>query len=224
MHDRSVSRRSFLAGVGSLAVAAAMLPATAQASELVAQAVDIADTDMLATQAKKKKSVVVCFSCTGTTWGMAKRIKKATGATLVRVKAKNAYTDDDIDWTDEDSRVSREHGSASTPAKSKVRPAISNLSAIKKAIKSADIVYIGYPIWWGEAPHIMYTLVESVSLKGKTVVPFCTSASSGVGSSAKRLKTRAKISKKTIWRSGKNYHEIPSQRQVNKWLTSLKLL
>ena len=105
-----------------------------------------------------------------------------------------------------------------------MRPAISNLSAIKKAIKSADIVYIGYPIWWGEAPHIMYTLVESVSLKGKTVVPFCTSASSGVGSSAKRLKTRAKISKKTIWRSGKNYHEIPSQRQVNKWLTSLKLL
>ena len=99
MHDQSVSRRSFLAGVGSLAVAAAMLPATAQASELVAQAVDIADTDMLATQAKKKKSVVVFFSCTGTTWGMAKRIKKATGATLVRVKAKNAYTDDDIDWT-----------------------------------------------------------------------------------------------------------------------------
>ena len=220
-NDQNLNRRSFLAGVGSLALAAVMLPATAQASELVAQTANLKTVEV---QAKKKKSAVICFSCTGTTLGVAKRIQKATGATLVRVKAKRPYTEGDLDWTDDESRSVREHESASTPAKSKVRPAISNLAAIRKAVKAADVVYVGYPIWWGEAPHIVYTLIESVSLKGKTVVPFCTSMSSGLGSSAAHLKARAKISKKTAWKKGKNYYGIPSQKSVTKWLSGLKLV
>lgn len=83
-------------------------------------------------------------------------------------------------------------------------------------------MYIGYPIWWGEAPHIVYTLVEGVSLKGKTVVPFSTSISSGLGSSAKHLKTKAKISSKTKWLKGRNFYDIPSQKTVNKWVKKLK--
>ena len=104
-----------------------------------------------------------------------------------------------------------------------MRPAISNLDEIRSAIKGADIVYIGYPIWWGEAPHIVYNLVENVSLKKKTVVPFCTSMSSGIGDSAVNLKGNAIISKKTKWLKGKNFFDEPTQKQVDKWLKGLKL-
>lgn len=123
---------------------------------------------------------------------------------------------------EESSRVSREHESANTPAASSVRPKIANIKQIKKAVKKADIVYIGYPIWWGEAPHIIYSLVESTSLKGKTVVPFCTSLSSGLGKSGSHLKVKAIISKKTKWNKGKNFYGRSSQKTVNKWVRKIK--
>lgn len=217
----NMSRRSFLAGAASLALAAAVAPATAHAAGSALQAAGPAAMSTQAKKKTKKKPVVVYFSCTGTTAGAAKRIAKATGAKLVRVKAKQPYTDADLDYDDEDSRVSVEHASASSPAKSKVRPAIANLKAIKTAVKSASVVYIGYPIWWGEAPHIMYTLVEALSLKGKTVVPFCTSAASGTGSSAKHLKSRASTSKKTKWKTGKSFYGVPSQKAVSRWVAKL---
>ena len=171
---------------------------------------------------KKKNVVVLYFSATGTTKGAAKRIKKATKGKMISIKAAEPYTESDLDYGDDESRVTKEHESASSPAKSNVRPKISNLKSIKKAVKKADVVYIGYPIWWGEAPHIVYTLVEGVSLKGKTVVPFSTSISSGLGSSAKHLKTKAKISSKTKWLKGRNFYDIPSQKTVNKWVKGLK--
>ena len=170
----------------------------------------------------KKNVVVLYFSATGTTKGAAKRIKKATGGKLIAIKAAEPYTEADLDYGDDESRVTKEHESADSPAKSSVRPKISNLKSIKEAVKKADVVYIGYPIWWGEAPHIVYTLVEGVSLKGKTVVPFSTSISSGLGSSAKHLKTKAKISSKTKWLKGRNFFDIPSQKTVNKWVKGLK--
>ncbi len=174
-------------------------------------------------QAKQKKNIVVLyFSATGTTKGAAKKIQKKTGDKLIEIKAKKRYTDNDLDYGNNNSRVSREHRSASSPAKSKVRPEISNMKTIKKAVKKADVVYIGYPIWWGEAPHIVYTLVENVSLKGKTVVPFSTSISSGLGSSAKHLKGNARISTKTKWLKGRNFYDIPSQKTVDKWINKLK--
>ncbi len=165
---------------------------------------------------KKKNVVVLYFSATGTTKGAAQRIKKATKGKMISIKAA------DLGYSDDESRVTKEHESAGSPAKSSVRPKISNLKSIKKAVKKADVVYIGYPIWWGEDPHIVYTLVEGVSLKGKTVVPFSTSISSGLGSSAKHLKTKAKISNKTKWLKGKNFYDIPSQKIVNKWVKKLK--
>lgn len=172
--------------------------------------------------AKKKKAVVIYFSATGTTKSVAGKIKKATKGSLIEIKASQPYTDDDLNWSDSNSRVTKEHKSASSPAKSKVRPKISNIKQIQKAVKSADIVYIGYPIWWGEAPHIVYTLVESTSLKGKTVVPFSTSLSSGMGSSGSHLKTKAIISKKTKWNKGKGFYGRSSQKTVDKWVKTIK--
>ena len=171
---------------------------------------------------KKKNVVVLYFSAMGTTKGAAKRIKNVTKGKMISIKAADPYTEADLDYGDDESRVTKEHESAASPAKSSVRPKISNLASIKKAVKKADVVYIGYPIWWGEAPHIIYTLVEGVSLKGKTVVPFSTSISSGLGSSAKHLKTKAKISSKTKWLKGRNFYDIPSQKTVNKWVKGLK--
>lgn len=181
----------------------------------------LTDIGTIQVQAKKKKVVVLYFSATGTTKATAKRIGKATKGKVIEIKAKEPYTDEDIDYGDDNSRVTKEHESASSPAKSQVRPQIANLKTIKKAVKKADVVYIGYPIWWGEAPHIVYTLVENVSLKGKTVVPFSTSASSGLGSSAKHLKTKAKISSKTKWLKGRNFYDVPSQKTVDKWIGKL---
>lgn len=190
---------------------------------MVAMAVGTVNVSSVSAKAKKKKNVVILyFSATGTTKGAAKRIKKATKGKMIAIKAADPYTEADLDYGDDDSRVTKEHESADSPAKSTVRPDIANLSAIKKAVKKADVVYIGYPIWWGEAPHIVYNLVEKVSLKGKTVVPFSTSLSSGLGKSAKNLKTRAKISSKTKWLKGRNFYDIPSQKTVNKWVKSLK--
>ena len=171
---------------------------------------------------KKKNVVILYFSATGTTKSAASRIKKKTKGKMIEIKAADPYTSRDLDYNNDDSRVARENASASTPAKSKVRPKIANLKTIKKAVKKADIVYIGYPIWWEEAPHIMYTLVENVSLKKKTVVPFCTSHSSGMGASARHLKSKAKISSKTKWLKGRNFYGAPSQNTVNKWIDKLK--
>lgn len=192
-------------------------------SLVVAFAMALSAVNVSTVNAKKKKNIVVLyFSATGTTKATAEKIQKKTKGTLIEIKAKDPYTDEDLDYGDSNSRVTREHESADSPAKSTVRPEIANLKAIKKAVKKADVVYIGYPIWWGEAPHIVYTLVENVSLKGKTVIPFSTSISSGLGDSAKHLKEQAVISQKTKWRKGRNFYDVPSQKTVNKWVDSLK--
>lgn len=172
--------------------------------------------------ASKKKTVVLYFSATGTTKSVATKIKKATKGTLIEIKAEDPYTDDDLDYGDDNSRVVKEHESASSPAESSVRPKIANMKQIKKAVKRADVVYIGYPIWWGEAPHIVYTLVENTNLKGKTVVPFCTSMSSGKGESASHLKEKAKISSKTKWESARNFYGRSTQETVKKWIKTIK--
>lgn len=186
-------------------------------------AVSVTIPETIGAKSKKEKDVVILyFSATGTTKEAAKRIKKAAKGSIIAIKASEPYTEADLDYGNADSRVTKEHESAESPADSTVRPEISNLKSIKEAVKKADVVYIGYPIWWGEAPHIVYTLVEGVSLKGKTVVPFSTSVSSGLGSSAKHLKTKAKISSKTKWLNGRNFYDIPSQKTVNKWVKELK--
>ena len=172
--------------------------------------------------ASGKKTVVLYFSATGTTKSVAAKIKKASKGTLIEIKAADPYTDADLNYGNSNSRVTREHESAASPAESSVRPKIANESQIKKAVKKADIVYIGYPIWWGEAPHIIYTLVENTNLNGKTVVPFCTSLSSGIGQSGTHLKEKAVISSKTKWTPGRNFYGRSTQKTVNKWAKTIK--
>jgi 3-deoxy-D-arabino-heptulosonate 7-phosphate (DAHP) synthase len=112
---------------------------------LVMMEISVSFSPQKAEAKSSKKVVVLYFSGTGTTKAVAKKIKKSTGGKLIAIQAQQPYTSADLDWTDSNSRVVQEHESASSPANSSVRPAVKNLAAIKKAVKTADVVYIGYP-------------------------------------------------------------------------------
>lgn len=141
--------------------------------------------------ASSPKVLVVYYSATGTTEAVARRLAKATGGTLCPIVPAQPYTSADLDWTDKQSRSSREHDDPSA------RP---SLQAAEVDVDSYDLIFLGYPIWWDEAPRVVNTFIESHNLRGKTVVPFATSGGSGVGPSVSQLK---KTYPDVGWRAGR---------------------
>lgn len=125
-------------------------------------------------QSASDRVLVVYFSCTNTTKGIADWIVETTGAAAWRIEPEVAYTSEDLNYNDSSSRANREQNDPSA------RPAIKGKC---DALADCNVVFLGYPIWWGMAPKVIYTFLESHDLTDKTVVPFCTSHSSGVGSS-----------------------------------------
>ena len=159
-------------------------------------------------QAKSSKDVlVVYFSATGTTKKVAKKIAKIEGADIYRIKAAQKYTSDDLDWNDSPSRSTKEQNDPSA------RPQIGSKSISLDGYKK---IYIGYPIWWGEEPRILDTFVESYNFDGKTVIPFCTSSSSGLGRSGKNLADNAKSGN---WLEGKRFGAGTSKEDVAAWIS-----
>lgn len=151
------------------------------------------------------KSVVVYFSAEfGATRAVAEQIAKITGSDILEIKPKVAYTKADLNWRDSNSRTTKECHNLAT-----VRPEM----AETLDISGYDTIYIGYPIWWGEAPNILYTFIESADFSGKTVYPFCTSGSSGVGASAKNLAKNAQGE----WKSGKRFTRSVSESELKGW-------
>lgn len=136
------------------------------------------------------KTLVIYFSATGTTKGVAEKIASATGGDLYEITPAEPYSDADLDWHDNASRSTKEQNDKSA------RPAIANDTA---KLDGYDTIYIGYPIWWGEEPRIMDTFVEAHSFEGKTVIPFCTSGGSGIGNSGKNL---AELANGGTWLGG----------------------
>lgn len=126
--------------------------------------------------------LVVYFSATGTTKGVAEQIASVTGADTYEILAAQTYTADDLNWHDQNSRTTLEQNDKS------VRPAIGSETI---SLDGYSTIYIGYPIWWGEEPRIMDTFVESYDFSGKTVIPFCTSGGSGIGASGANLAANA---------------------------------
>lgn len=126
-----------------------------------------------------KKVLVAYFSFSGTTKGYAERIAKIAGANLFEIQAAQPYTDADVDWTNENSRVNQE-----MKTNPDSRPAIA-----KKVdnLKDYDVVFLGFPIWWYIEPNIINTFLETQDFKGKTIVPFFTSYSSGPGKTDEHL-------------------------------------
>lgn len=126
--------------------------------------------------------LVAYFSCTNTTKGVAEKIATSTDGTLYQITPAVPYTSADLNYGNNSCRANQEQRDDSC------RPEI---SGSVDNMDNYDIVFIGYPIWWGEAPKIIYTFLESYDFSGKTVVPFCTSGGSGVGSSATNLHSSA---------------------------------
>ncbi len=163
------------------------------------------------TDAQGTKVLVVYFSATNTTKGVAEHIANGLSADIYAIVPEEPYTDADLNYHDNNSRTTIEMNDPN------VRPAI---SGSVENMEQYDIVFIGYPIWWGDAPRIVSTFVESYDFSGKTVVPFCTSGSSGIGSSATNLE---QLTDGAVWLSGKRLSGGDSQETVMEWVNSLGL-
>ncbi len=156
------------------------------------------------------KVAVVCFSETGNTERIAKEIAEITGGDFVKIIPSVPYTDADRNYNDSNSRARLEQND---PA---ARPAIAN----DIDLSGYSTVFLGYPIWFGDSPKIMWTFVETHGLEGKTVVPFCTSGSSGVGSSDDHLKA---LSDGGTWLDGKRFSSSASSSEIKNWISGLGL-
>lgn len=126
------------------------------------------------------KTLVVYYSASGNTKDVAEKIAKITEADLFEIEPVEPYTDDNLDFTDDDSRVSREHDDESLRDVELVSTTVDNWD-------SYDTVYIGYPIWWGIAAWPVDNFVKENDFTGKTVIPFCTAATSGIDDSGNLL-------------------------------------
>ena len=155
----------------------------AEAEQTATTADKQASTQTVADSAPAGNTVlVVYFSATGTTKGVAEQIASVTGADTYELLAAQTYTEDDLNWHDQNSRTTLEQNDKS------VRPAIGSETI---SLDGYSTIYIGYPIWWGEEPRIMDTFVESYDFSGKTMIPFCTSGGSGIGASGANLAANA---------------------------------
>lgn len=157
-----------------------------------------------------KDTLVVYFSATGNTKGVAEKIASVTGADTYEIKAAQEYTEADLDWHDDDSRSTHEQNDASA------RPEIGSDPVSLEGYKT---IYIGYPIWWGEEPRIMDTFVESYDFDGITMIPFCTSGGSGIGRSGQNLADNAGSG---TWLEGDRLDSGISEDELRTWIEGLE--
>ncbi len=158
-------------------------------------------------------ALVVYYSATGNTEAVAGYIAEATGGDLFKLEPVEPYTDADLNWTDENSRVTQEHEDESLRDVELVADTVDNWD-------SYDTVFIGYPIWWGIAAWPVDGFVEANDFTGKTVIPFCTSSSSGLGQSGELL---AELAGTGDWQEGQRFRSSASQEDVTEWVDSLGL-
>lgn len=156
-----------------------------------------------------KKPLIAYFSCSGQTRRLAHTLAETTGGQLHEIQPVQAYTASDLDWNDKSSRSSLE---MADPA---CRPAIQNKVA---QMDQYDLVFLGFPIWWYEAPRIIATFLESYDFTGKTVIPFATSGGSGMGKTDSILQ---KICPAPRWLPGARLSPQASQDQLRTWIEQL---
>lgn len=200
---------SLLAGCGSETDSA-----QENTSEETAQTEDQAETDTEDTDSGSSGNVlIVYYSATGNTETAANYIADATGGTLFELEPAEPYTDEDLNYNDENSRVSREHEDESLQD-------VELVSTTVEGFDEYDTVFIGYPIWWGEAAWPVNQFVENNDFTGKTVIPFATSASSGFGESGQLL---ADMAGTGDWQEGMRFGSSPDEAEVQEWIDGLGL-
>lgn len=159
------------------------------------------------------KTLVVYYSASGNTEEVANYIASAMDGDLFEIVPTEIYTGADLDWTDEDSRVSREHDNEDERNVPLVSDTVDNWDEY-------DTVFIGYPIWWGIAAWPVDGFIKANDFTGKTVIPFCTSASSGLGESGELLEEMAGTGE---WLEGERFRSGASEETVLSWVEGLGL-
>ena len=171
-----------------------------------------ANSDQNKEEKSNKKILVVYYSAQSHTKAVAEKIAKNLDADIYEIIPEEIYTDSDLDWTNNDSRVSREHNDES----------LRNIKLKETKVNNweeYDTVLIGYPIWWGIAAWPVNTFVKANDFNGKTVIPFCTSASSGIGQSGQLLQ---KETNSGNWQEGHRFSSSASDSDIQKWTDSIK--
>lgn len=159
------------------------------------------------------KTLVVYYSATGNTEAVANYIADATGGDLFELEPVEPYTDEDLNYNDENSRVSQEYADESLRD-------VELVSTTVDGFEDYSVVYIGYPIWWGEAAWPVNSFVETNDFTGKTVIPFATSASSGMGESGQLL---ADMAGTGDWQEGQRFSSGADEADVQEWIDGLGL-
>ena len=160
--------------------------------------------------AEPSEVLVAYFSATGTTKGVAERIAAVTGGDLYEILAAEPYSDADLNYNDSSSCSTKEQNDKSA------RPEIGSEDI---SLDGYTTVYLGFPIWWGEEPRILDTFVEKYSFEGITVIPFCTSGSSGIGRSGPNMEALAGSG---TWLEGKRFGGNVSEADLQSWIEGLK--
>ena len=162
------------------------------------------------TDSETGKILIAYFSATNNTENIANLLHTILDASLYEIIPETPYTDADLDYNT-DCRANQEQNDDSA------RPAI---SGSVEDMGQYDVIFLGYPIWWGQAPKIISTFLESYDLSGKTIVPFCTSGSSGIGSSAANIQNLAGTA---TWLEGQRFSGGASADDVQPWVDGLNL-
>ena len=159
------------------------------------------------------KILVVYYSATGNTETVANYIADATGGDLFELEPVEPYTNEDLNYNDDSIRVVREYEDES-------QRDVELVSTTVNGFEDYSVVYIGYPVWWGIAAWPVNQFVENTDFTGKTVIPFCTSASSGIGDSGNLLEEMAGTGD---WQPGERFRSSASEEDVQAWVESLGL-
>lgn len=159
------------------------------------------------------KVLVVYYSASGNTKRVAEDIAETAGGDLFEITPTEPYTSDDLNWTNSDSRVSREHDDESLRDVPLTTTEVENWD-------DYDTVFIGYPIWWGIAAWPVDNFVKENDFTGKTVIPFCTAATSGIGDSGNLLE---EMTGTGDWKEGERFHGGASESDISSWIDSLGL-
>ncbi len=166
--------------------------------------------DTSETTVNDQASVIIYFSNTGNTESVALVLQQITDSDLVEIQPLQPYTNEDLDYTNDDCRANREQNDESA------RPQIANTIDLD----GYTTIYLGFPIWWGNAPRIIQTLLETYDFSGKTIAPFCTSGSSGISQAVRMIETEVT---EAIVTEGTRIDPDNAITELTQWLETIGL-
>ena len=173
---------------------------------------DNSDDMSAETERESGKVLVVYYSASGNTEAVANTIAETMNADIFELEPVEPYSDDDLNWSDDNSRVTKEHDNPDSRNVELIAAAVDNW-------ESYDTVFIGYPIWWGIAGWPVDGFVKANDFTGKTVIPFCTAASSGIGESGELL---AEMAGTGNWLEGEKLRSGASAEDIQAWVEGLE--